>query len=47
MVYNGHELGHAIHDMYASKQSLINYHPISPLAETASVFSEMLIQIYY
>ena len=38
-----HELGHAIHDMYASKQSLINYHPILPLAETASVFSEMLI----
>ncbi|RAP32403.1 peptidase M3 [Candidatus Marinamargulisbacteria bacterium SCGC AG-414-C22] len=38
-----HELGHAIHDMFASKQTLINYHPILPLAETASVFSEMVI----
>jgi oligoendopeptidase F len=38
-----HELGHAIHDFYASKQSLFNFHPILPLAETASVFSEMLI----
>ncbi len=38
-----HELGHAIHDMYASKQVLTNYHPILPLAETASVFSEMII----
>ena len=38
-----HELGHAIHDMFACKQQLINYHPILPLAETASVFSEMII----
>jgi len=38
-----HELGHAIHDMYASQHVLTNYHPILPLAETASVFSEMLI----
>lgn len=38
-----HELGHAIHDMYASQNVLTNYHPILPLAETASVFSEMLI----
>ncbi len=38
-----HELGHAIHDLYAAKQVLSNYHPILPLAETASVFSEMLI----
>lgn len=38
-----HELGHAIHDMYACKQTLLNYHPILPLAETASVFSEMII----
>lgn len=38
-----HELGHAIHDLYASKQVLTNYHPILPLAETASVFSEMII----
>lgn len=38
-----HELGHAIHDMYCEKQTLFNYHPILPLAETASVFSEMII----
>ena len=38
-----HELGHAIHDMFASKQTLINYHPILPLAETASVFCEMIV----
>jgi oligoendopeptidase F len=38
-----HELGHAIHDMLCSKQTLINFHPILPLAETASVFAEMLI----
>lgn len=38
-----HELGHAIHDMFCSKQTLFNYHPILPLAETASVFSEMII----
>lgn len=38
-----HELGHAIHDMLCSRQTLINYSPILPLAETASVFSEMII----
>jgi len=38
-----HELGHAIHDVLASKQTLTNFHPILPLAETASVFSEMLV----
>jgi oligoendopeptidase F len=38
-----HELGHAIHAMLASKQSLFNYHSILPLAETASVFSEMVL----
>jgi oligoendopeptidase F len=38
-----HELGHAIHDMLCSKQNLFNYHPILPFAETASIFSEMII----
>ena len=38
-----HELGHAIHDVLASKQTLTNYHPILPLAETASVFCEMIV----
>jgi len=38
-----HELGHAIHAMFSSEQSLINYHSILPLAETASIFSEMVL----
>ena len=38
-----HELGHAIHAMYSNKQHILNYHPILPLAETASVFSEMIL----
>ncbi len=37
-----HEMGHGLHDLLASKQTLYNYHPTLPLAETASVFSEML-----
>lgn len=38
-----HELGHAIHAQFSSKQNLFNFHARLPLAETASVFSEMLI----
>ncbi len=38
-----HELGHAIHDMLCAKQHLLDYHPVLPLAETASVFAEMLV----
>ena len=38
-----HELGHAIHVMLSTSQHLFNYHPIMPLAETASVFSEMIL----
>jgi oligoendopeptidase F len=38
-----HELGHAIHAILSEKQTLFNYHSILPLAETASVFSEMII----
>ncbi len=38
-----HELGHGIHDLFACKQRYVNYHPILPLAETASVFTEMII----
>ena len=37
-----HELGHGLHDLLASRQTLFNYHPTLPLAETASVFAEML-----
>lgn len=38
-----HELGHGIHDMLASRNSLLNYHPVLPMAETASTFAEMLV----
>jgi len=38
-----HELGHAIHSMMAEEHSLLTQHPSLPLAETASVFSEMLL----
>lgn len=38
-----HELGHGIHDILASKQNIFNYHPVLPLAETASTFCELLV----
>jgi oligoendopeptidase F len=38
-----HELGHAVHSMLASGRSSLTQHASLPLAETASVFSEMLM----
>ncbi|MCK4351893.1 M3 family oligoendopeptidase [candidate division WOR-3 bacterium] len=39
-----HELGHGIHDLFAGReQSLLNYHPPLVMAETASVFAEMIL----
>lgn len=38
-----HELGHAVHSMLAAGHSVLTQHPSLPLAETASVFSEMLM----
>ncbi len=38
-----HELGHAIHAMLASDHSVLTFHSALPMAETASVFSEMLL----
>ncbi|HYG64665.1 MAG TPA: M3 family oligoendopeptidase [Thermoanaerobaculia bacterium] len=38
-----HELGHAIHSMMAEKHSVLTQHASLPLAETASVFGEMLM----
>lgn len=38
-----HELGHAIHSMLAEHHSVLTQHPSLPLAETASVFAEMLL----
>jgi oligoendopeptidase F len=38
-----HELGHGVHFILAGeRQSLYNYYPITPLAETASTFAEMI-----
>ena len=38
-----HELGHGLHYVLAQKQTMLNYHAPLPLAETASVFGEMLL----
>jgi oligoendopeptidase F len=38
-----HELGHAIHSMMAEHHSLLTQHSSLPLAETASVFAEMVM----
>ncbi|MGH9360518.1 MAG: M3 family oligoendopeptidase [Thermoanaerobaculia bacterium] len=38
-----HELGHAIHSMMAEGHSILTQHASLPLAETASVFAEMLM----
>ncbi len=38
-----HEMGHAIHFSLARKQSLLNFDPPLVLAETASVFGEMVM----
>lgn len=38
-----HELGHAIHALLATDHSVLTFHSALPLAETASVFSEMLL----
>ena len=38
-----HEFGHAIHSMLASKHSILSFHAPIPLAETASVFAELLL----
>lgn len=38
-----HELGHGLHAVLANRQSLFNYHSTLPLAETASIFGEMVV----
>jgi oligoendopeptidase F len=38
-----HELGHAVHGLMAADHSVLTFHSALPLAETASVFSEMLL----
>jgi oligoendopeptidase F len=38
-----HEMGHGLHFVLAQRQTMLNYHAPLPLAETASVFGEMLL----
>ncbi|MDH3998920.1 MAG: M3 family oligoendopeptidase, partial [Desulfuromonadales bacterium] len=38
-----HELGHAVHYVLSGAQNYMHYHAPLPLAETASVFGEMLL----
>ncbi len=38
-----HELGHGIHGVMSQRQRYLNYRSVLPLAETASVFGEMLV----
>lgn len=38
-----HELGHAVHGVLAGRQNFLNFYPSLPMAETASVFGEMLV----
>jgi oligoendopeptidase F len=38
-----HELGHAMHGMMAAGHSVLTFRSALPMAETASVFSEMLV----
>ena len=38
-----HELGHAVHGLMAAEHSIFTFHSTLPLAEMASVFSEMLL----
>lgn len=38
-----HELGHAIHARYARDHSVLTFHSALPMAETASVFAEMIL----
>ena len=38
-----HELGHAVHYVLSGEQNFFHYHAPLPLAETASVFAEMLL----
>ncbi|MEE3338223.1 MAG: M3 family oligoendopeptidase [Candidatus Latescibacterota bacterium] len=39
-----HELGHGVHDLLAAESNhLLDYHPVLPMAETASTFAEALV----
>ncbi len=38
-----HELGHGVHDLLSSRNHLLDYYPVLPMAETASTFGEILV----
>ncbi len=38
-----HELGHAIHGYLSREQTLLNFWPVTPFAEIASIFAENLV----
>ncbi len=38
-----HELGHAVHGVLSADVTYLDFHPSLPMAETASVFAEMLV----
>ena len=38
-----HELGHAIHARLPKEHSVLTFHSALPMAETASVFAEMIL----
>ena len=38
-----HEIGHGVHTLLARDRSILSFHAPLPLAETASIFSEMLL----
>jgi oligoendopeptidase F len=39
----GHEVGHSLHAMLASRHSHLTFHPYTPLAEIASIFGELIL----
>ena len=38
-----HELGHGIHDLFTFQKPFLVHHPSLPLAETASIFGELIL----
>eukprot|EP00976_Prorocentrum_cordatum_P068395 1179111-Prorocentrum_minimum.AAC.1 len=38
-----HESGHGVHNMLSYEQGILQFHPPLTLAETASIFGEMIV----
>lgn len=43
MATTAHESGHAVHDVLAYPKGYLQFHPPLTLAETASIFGEMIV----